>query len=98
MLQIKLQKTTQAKMRSGTNLLSLKNKTFLSKSKIRKLFFAPLDDHKSRKSIVVVKKLIQKHQQRLGVKRIDTNKSPFNLASDVAEITNRLNRDAYQFY
>ena len=48
-----------------------------------KVFFAPVDDHRS---IGVVERLIQTLKRRLEVMRIFANNTSFKLASDVAEI------------
>ena len=48
-----------------------------------KLLFAPVDDHGA---IGVVERMIQTLKHRQGVMRIDPANTPYNLASDVAEI------------
>ena len=52
-----------------------------------KLLFAPVDDHRA---IGVVKRMIQTIKRRLAVMKIDQSKTPYKLASDVAEIIKTL--------
>ena len=55
----------------------------ICKSSNKKLLFAPVDNHRS---IGVVTQLIQTLKRRLGVMKIDSNKTPFKIAPSVAEI------------